>query len=63
MIDSADKSFEPFGERKIETLLTENVHRSSKEIAALLIEAVVKYSEGGAYNDDKTVVVIKKKEN
>jgi len=63
MIDSADKSFEPFGERKIKTLLTENVHRSSKEIAALLIEAVVKYSEGGAYNDDKTVVVIKKKEN
>lgn len=62
MIDSADKNFEPFGEKKIEAILTENVHRSSKEIAALLIEAVVKYSDGGKYNDDKTVVVIKKKE-
>jgi len=63
MIDSADKKFESFGEKNIEKILLENVNRSSKEIAALLIEAVVKYSDGGEYNDDKTVVVIKKKEN
>lgn len=63
MIDSADKKFEPFGEKRMEEILLANVHCSSKEIAALLIEAAVKYSDGGEYNDDKTVVVIKKKEN
>jgi len=63
MIDSADKDFVAFGEEKIEKIFTENVHRSSKDIAALLIEAVVKYAEGGMYNDDKTVVIIKKTEN
>ncbi len=62
IIESTNVEFEQFGEEWLESLLTRLHSLSSKEIALGIIEEVVKFSANGAYSDDKTLVVIKKKD-
>ncbi len=58
--DSANSSFENYGEEKLIEILKKNAHLSSKEIVYSILEDVIKFSKNGSYTDDKTLVVIKK---
>lgn len=49
-----------FGEKRIMEVIKENHERSCKEIAYVLLEEVQKFSANSIYNDDKTLVVIKR---
>lgn len=60
LLDSTNDKYEAFEEERLIEVLVQNARRSAKEIAVKIIESVVTYSFNGSYNDDKTVVVIKK---
>ena len=51
---------ELFGEQRIREILKEHNEKSCKEIAYLILEKVQKFSANSIYNDDKTLVVIKR---
>lgn len=59
--EAMDKNNNLFGEERLESLIKENNHLSSKEIALLIIEKVFEFSKDSAFNDDKTIVVVKRK--
>ncbi|MFW5662993.1 MAG: PP2C family protein-serine/threonine phosphatase, partial [Bacteroidota bacterium] len=59
--ETQNKNGEFFGEEPIFDIVRKNKKRPPKEIAALIIEAVEKFSIESTYTDDKTIVVIKKK--
>jgi len=60
LLDSTNDKYEAFDEDRLIEVLVQNARRSAKDIAVKIIESVVTYSYNGSYNDDKTVVVIKK---
>ncbi len=49
-----------YGEDRIKQIIKENKHLPPKEIAYLITEDVQKYSAKSTYNDDKTLVIIKR---
>lgn len=49
-----------FGEKRIMEIIKENHEKSCKDIAYILLEKVQKFSANSIYNDDKTLVVIKR---
>lgn len=51
---------ELFGEKRIREIIKEKHEKTSKEIAYVLLEKVQKFSANSIYNDDKTLVVIKR---
>lgn len=51
---------ELFGEKRIMEAIKSNHYKSSKEIAYSILEQVQKFSANSIYNDDKTLVVIKR---
>jgi sigma-B regulation protein RsbU (phosphoserine phosphatase) len=51
---------ELFGEQRIRETLKEYNEKSCKEIAYMILEKVQKFSANSIYNDDKTLVVIKR---
>jgi len=61
--ESADENYELFDDYRLEEIIARNKHLAPKEIALTIMEAVVKFSAKGKYNDDKTLVVIKRREN
>ncbi len=58
--DSSDIKFNNYGEEKLLNLLKKVKSKPAKEIAYAVLEDVIKFSKRGAYNDDKTIVVIKR---
>lgn len=58
--DSADSEFHNYGEERLINLLKNVKHLSSKGIVYEILDDVIKFSKNGKYNDDKTLVVIKK---
>ncbi len=52
---------ELFGHERIIDVIQENSDRSAKEISLLIMESVQKFSAISGYNDDKTLIVIKRK--
>ncbi|MDO8550935.1 MAG: PP2C family protein-serine/threonine phosphatase [Ignavibacteria bacterium] len=58
--DSANHDFEAYGEERLINMLRKNKHLSPKEITYNILEDVIKFSKGGKYSDDKTLVVIKR---
>lgn len=52
---------ELFGHERIIDVIQENSHKSANEIALLIMEAVQNFSANSVYNDDKTLIVIKRK--
>lgn len=58
--DAADENFEAFGEERLAELFLKIKHLSAKEITTTILEEVIKFSKHGQYNDDKTMVVIKR---
>ncbi|MFN3194511.1 MAG: PP2C family protein-serine/threonine phosphatase [Chlorobiota bacterium] len=51
---------ELFGEQRIRDTIKEHNEKSCKEIAYMILERVQKFSANSIYNDDKTLVVIKR---
>ncbi len=58
--DSANSKFESYGEERLIETFQKHKHLTPKEIVYAILDDVVKYSKNGEYNDDKTLVVIKK---
>ena len=50
-----------FGTSRLKTLIGENTHLSSAELADRMLEAVQEFTQGGAITDDRTLVVMKVK--
>ena len=60
VIDSTDQEFNYYGEERFLTKLKSMKQKSVKEIAYSVLEEVIKFSKKGKYNDDKSLVVIKR---
>ena len=58
--DSTDNKFNNYGEERLLKLLIKVKNKSAKEISYAILEDVIKFSRHGSYNDDKTIVVIKR---
>lgn len=52
---------EMFGHERLIDIIKENKNLSSKDIAMKIMEAVQHFSANSNYNDDKTIIVIKRK--
>jgi sigma-B regulation protein RsbU (phosphoserine phosphatase) len=59
--DSADANFNNYGEERLIKLLKKIKSKTAKEITYAVLEDVIKFSRRGAYSDDKTIVVVKRK--
>lgn len=60
VIDSSDTQFNPFSEERLQKLLFQTGHLTAREIAYTVLDEVLKFSNKGKYQDDKTIVVIKR---
>ena len=61
--EAANEKFEFYDESRLEDLIKKNAAKTPKEIALSIIESVSKFSTSDSkYQDDKTIVVIKRKE-
>ncbi len=49
-----------YGEDRLEKLIRDNKDRSPKDIVQTIIDDVISFSANGKYNDDKTLVVVKR---
>lgn len=58
--EATNESFELYGEKRLEEVLKQNKNKTPREITYAILEDVIKFSKGGQYSDDKTLVVIKK---
>ena len=58
--DSANEEFEGYGEERLINSFRKYKHLTPKEITYAILEDVIKFSKGGKYSDDKTLVVIKR---
>ncbi len=59
--ESTDQNDEQFGEKRLTEIIRRHSDKSTKDIAIRVIDAAIRFSAKGTYNDDKTIVVIKKK--
>ncbi len=61
VVEAANDKYDFYGEERLEQTILKNVNRTPKEIAALILEDVIKFSTSESqYQDDKTIVVIKR---
>ncbi len=60
VIDSTDQEFNYYGEDRFMNKLKSLKQKSVKEIAYSVLEDVIKFSKKGKYNDDKSLVIIKR---
>nr|HQI42349.1 PP2C family protein-serine/threonine phosphatase [Ignavibacteriaceae bacterium] len=58
--EAANNKSSFYGEQRLNTIVRKLKDKSSKEIALGILEDVIKFSRNGTYNDDKTIVVIKR---
>ncbi len=58
--EAANNNFEFYGDDRLRKLLVENRKKSAKDICELVIQDVQVFCAQGKYEDDKTVVVIKR---
>jgi phosphoserine phosphatase RsbU/P len=59
--ESADKNFDHYGEEKLSEVIKKCRNLSAKEIVYNILDDVIKFAKDGQYTDDKTLVVIKRK--
>lgn len=60
IIEAQNKKGEQYGYERLGREVVRLRHQNTKEIATSVLESVVKYSTGGSYKDDSTIVVIKR---
>jgi sigma-B regulation protein RsbU (phosphoserine phosphatase) len=58
--EAANAKFTFYGEERLIEMIKKLKGKSPKEIALGILEDVILFSKNGAYNDDKTIVVIKR---
>ena len=58
--EATDSGYNEYGEQRLIDTLKKIKHLSTKEITYSILDDVIKYSKNGLYNDDKTLVVIKR---
>ena len=60
IVESANDKYEFYGEERLQKVILANVDSTPKEIAAGILDDVIKFSTNDSqYQDDKTIVVIK----
>jgi len=60
IVEAADTNFDFYEEKKLEKVIKENIDLSPKELTYKILEDVNKFALNGKYNDDKTIVIIKR---
>ncbi|HRR19247.1 MAG TPA: PP2C family protein-serine/threonine phosphatase [Ignavibacteriales bacterium] len=60
--EANDENYNFFGDKRVEQILKESIHLTPKEICYNILTEVMKFSSNHRYNDDKTIVVIKRYE-
>lgn len=64
IVEAANNKYDLYSEERLEKAIKDNADKSSKEIAQLILQDVMLFSTSDSlYQDDKTLVVIKRKEN
>ena len=58
--EAANAKFAFYGEERLIEMIKKLKGKTPKEIALGILEDVILFSKNGAYNDDKTIVVIKR---
>ncbi len=58
--ESADVSFNQYGDDRLIAKFKELKNHTPKEIAVKILEDVINFSKNGQYSDDKTLLVIKR---
>jgi sigma-B regulation protein RsbU (phosphoserine phosphatase) len=58
--EAVNSAFEYYGEERLAAKLKEVKHLSPKEITYSILDDAINFSKSGNYNDDKTLVVIKR---
>ena len=58
--ESTNDKFELYGEERLQQQLRKLKQKTPREITYGILDDVIKFSKGGQYSDDKTVVVIKR---
>ena len=61
LTEASNRDGKLFGAGRLKTLIGENTHLSSAELADRMLEAVQEFTQGGAITDDRTLVVMKVK--
>jgi sigma-B regulation protein RsbU (phosphoserine phosphatase) len=62
VVEAANDKFEFYGEERLSNIFMQNLDKTPKEMALLILEDVIKFSTSESqYQDDKTIVVIKRK--
>ncbi len=63
IVEAANEKFKLYEDKRLIKAVLSNIDKSPKELAYLIIEDVVKFSTAESkYQDDKTLVIIKRKE-
>lgn len=63
IVESANEKFELYEEKRLENIIRKSMHLTPREICYAILDDVQKFSTSNSkYQDDKTLVVIKKKE-
>ncbi|MFA7289938.1 MAG: PP2C family protein-serine/threonine phosphatase [Melioribacteraceae bacterium] len=63
VVESANHKYEFYEEKRLEKIIKKNVDKTPKEIVALILDDVIRFSTSESqYIDDKTIVVIKRKD-
>ncbi|MCK5457208.1 MAG: serine/threonine-protein phosphatase [Melioribacteraceae bacterium] len=60
IVEAADINFDFYEEKKLETIIRESKDLKPQEIVYKILDDVSKFSTNGKYNDDKTLVIIKR---
>ena len=60
IVEAADVNFDFYEEKKLETIIRESKDLKPQEIVYKILDDVSKFSTNGKYNDDKTLVIIKR---
>lgn len=58
--EANDENYNFFGEQKLEQILKRKMHLTPRDICYSIIDEVMKFSVNHRFNDDKTIVVIKR---
>jgi len=62
VVEAANDKFEFYGEERLAKIFMQSLDKTPKEIALLILEDIIKFSTSESqYQDDKTIVVIKRK--
>ncbi len=61
IVEAANQNFEFYEEKRLQNIILENLNKSPEEIVYTILDDVVKFSTAESkYQDDKTIVVIKR---